>query len=385
MLRTKTILLLFLILIMLSSCIKSFNPGIRSKDVNKLVITGQVTDGEGSQTINISWTSPIDDPHYIPITGCSAKILDDKGNKFTMSDAGNGDYNTWIDPVYLISGNSFMLEVITPSGDTIRSGFDQLSDCPEVDSVYFLRKDIEGSNPGQVTRGIRFYIDMNGEATDSHYYRWDLVETWEYHSAYPLEWYYDGTVHHIFPPDYSRNICWTSKKVPDIITLSTDLLAENKYKMLPLHYVSNRTPRLMYGYSLLIKQYALSAAAYIYWDQMSINSSQQGGLYTSQPLPIKGNMHNLTHPEFEVLGFFGATSMKTKRIFVQNVEGLTLDFTTFCSIPPPNRRGFQEYSPSDYPVYLYKFEPGKVVELSEDCVNCIKMGGTTEKPDFWPN
>ena len=373
--------LLLLMLPMVSSCIKTFTPDIRSKDVNKYVITGQITDGDGSQTINISRTAPIAIPQYIPVTKCMVRILDDKGHEFLLSEAGNGDYNTIIDPAYLIPGNSFKLEVITPNGDEINSDFDQMMGCPEVDSVYFIRKDIEGNNPGQFTRGIQLYIDLNGSATNSRNYRWDVVETWEYHTDYPLEWYYDGTFHQVTPPDYSRNVCWSTKKVPAIYTLTTENLTENKYRMLPLHYVSNRTSRLMYGYSVLIRQYALSQAAYIYWDQMRVNSSQEGGLYTTQPLPVKGNLHNLTHPEEEVLGFFGATSLRAKRIFIRKVEGLTLDFSTYCK---PSMPQVWIFTPSEYPIYFINSMYGRQV-ITEECVNCLMLGGINEKPDFWPN
>lgn len=376
-----------LMALLVSSCIKPFNPDVNPRDVQKYVITGQLTDDGSLQILNISKTSLIGDPKYLPVTGCSVKILDNKGNEFPMQDMGLGDYTTMINPGLILPGISYKVKLTTPTGDVIESDFDQLTDCPKVDSIYFLRKDLPGNNPAQLTRGIQFYVDLNAAGSESHYYRWEAVETWEYHAEYPLEWYYDGTVHKVSPPDYSRQICWSTLKVADIYTLSTNNLVINKYAMLPLHFVSNRTSRLAYGYSLLIKQYAMSEAAYIYWDQLRINSSQEGGLYTKQPLKLKGNLHNLTHPEVDVLGFFGATSMKSKRIFIRNVPGLLLDFNTFCS-PVFLVRGFQAFGPDDYPVYLMTDRLTKsytLTELGEDCVNCLSLGGKNVKPDFWPN
>lgn len=376
-------MLSFLMLLVVSSCIKSFVPEIRSADKQKYVVVGQVLMGSGLQTVSVSMTSHIDDPQYLPVTGCSVKILDDKGNIFSLNEMNIGNYLTWIDPVFLTPGASFKVEVVTPLGEKINSDYDLLTECPEVDSIYFARKDIPGNNPGQITRGIQFYIELNGTASDSRNYRWEAIETWEYHADYPLEWYFDGTTHHVSPPDYSRNVCWSTTLVQNIFTLSTDNLVVNKYNMFPLHYVSNRTSRLMYGYSLLINQYALSKEAYIYWDQLRLNSSQEGGLYTKQPLPIHGNMHNLTHPEEDVLGYFGATSMKSKRIFIRNVPGLLLDFSTGCSLYRPP---FGPESPDEYPIYLVKDGNGNTIyHISEECVNCLLLGGTNVKPDFWPN
>jgi len=51
--------------------------------------------------------------------------------------------------------------------------------CPEVDSVYYLRKDIFTDIPGEVAKGIQFYVDLDGGDINSHYFRWELIETWE--------------------------------------------------------------------------------------------------------------------------------------------------------------------------------------------------------------
>ena len=141
----------------------------------------------------------------------------------------------------------------------------------------------------------------------------------------------------------------------------------------------------MHGYSLLVRQMALSKQAYDFWDQLRINNDQEGGLYETQPLSIIGNMINLTHPEKKVLGFFSGVAMKSKRIFLSEVPDLPLYFSTFCS-PGLIRNPFIEFTPNEYPIYLMgdaaNWYP---VQLNEECINCLMMGGTTVKPDFWPN
>jgi hypothetical protein len=142
----------------------------------------------------------------------------------------------------------------------------------------------------------------------------------------------------------------------------------------------------MYGYSLLINQYSMSEAAYSYWDQLRINSSEQGGLYEKQPLSIRGNIHNNTNPDQVVLGFFSASSVKSKRIFVSDIENLALDFTTYCAPDTLRVGGLHSIDPSEYPAFLvgnaFGFLP---IQLSQYCVDCMALGGTNIKPDFWPN
>jgi hypothetical protein len=386
MLQIKIVIKFLILAMVLHSCITPYEPHINSKDINKFVVSGQVTDNSDQQTVSISKASSVGDPQYIPVSNCYVRILDDKGNEFLMQESSAGIYQVQIDRNYLTPGTSFKVVILTSDGVNIESDFDRMSECPVVDSVYYIRKEIGSDLEGQVTNGIQFYIDLDCGNINSHFFRWEAIETWEYHADYPKEWYYDGTVHHISPPDYSRKVCWSTELVRNIYTLSTLDLVENKYYMLPLHFVDNHTSRLMYGYSLLINQFAMSEAAYSYWDQLRINSGEQGGLYEKQPLSIRGNLHNNTNPDQVVLGFFSASSVKSKRIFIRNVENLTLDFTTYCTPDTLRVGGLHSIDPSEYPAFLagnrFNFF---YVQLSQYCVDCMSLGGTNIKPDFWPN
>jgi len=383
--RTNIILLVLMPALMVSSCIKPFDPHIDSKDVNKLVVSGQITDRGGDQIVSISMSCPINHLEHRPLAGCSVRIIDDKDNEFPMGDSGDGNYHVWIDSSYLTAGAAFKIEIVTPEGIKITSDFDSISECPPVDSVYFLRKDLPTVDPQVFVKGIQFYCDLDGKNTDSRFYRIEAIETWEYHADYPLEWWYDGVVHHVFPPDYSRFVCWSNVLVKVIYTLSTDNLVENKYHLFPLNFVDNHSSRLVYGYSLLINQYALSEAAYTYWDQLRINSSEDGGLYNKQPLAIKGNLHNISNPDQDVLGFFGVSSIKSKRIFVRNVENLELEYVSNCTPISPGPNGLADILPLTYPAYLMANGQGyDLVVLDPECVNCMAIGGTNVKPVFWP-
>jgi len=368
--------------LILTSCIKSFEPAISDLDQYKLVVSGVVTDQNQIQIITISTASSINKPEGIPVKGCTVTISDDQGHQFPMADFSDGTYQGWIDARYLTPGSSFKVEILTPDGSKIVSDFDKFSSCPKVDSVYYIRKDIPTSDPIHPHQGIQFYVDLNGDNTDSHYYRWEIFETWEYHSEYPVEWYYLFGIHHVFPPDYSKSVCWSTFLVPNIYLLSTEILSASKYRLLPLNFVDNKTPRLVYGYSLLAMQYSLSAASYKYWDQLRINSASQGGLYEKQPLLAKGNLHNSTHPDQDVLGFFGVSSVTSKRIFVRNVENLVLEIPSSCALHIVRDDELSNFNP-DYLVYVTTVDSLLYI-LEQGCVDCRELHGTNIKPDFWP-
>ena len=382
--RTKAIASQILLALVLFSCIKPYEPEIDVRVATKYVVSGQLTDQEGYQEVTVSMTATLENPEFIPVDGCQVRLEDDRGNIFGLTGSGEGKYREWIGKDYLQAGVSYKVFVITPSGDILSSDYDRMPDCPEVGPVYYLREDIPTIDPARPLKGIQFYVDLDGAGFDTRYFKWDLEETWEYKVRYPLEWYYDGGFHQVSPPDSSRMTCWTTQPVNFLYTLTTLNLSENKYQSFPLHFVDNQNSRLLILYSLKISQVALSEAAFVYWDQMRINSSGLGGLYEKQPLAIKGNIHNQSDPAAEVLGFFSASSVRTKRIFVSSVPDLELNVPEYCEPMPLGRFLWAEFRPDEYPVYFIFNEHYQVRTLTEECYNCLHQGGINVKPDYWP-
>jgi hypothetical protein len=233
-------------------------------------------------------------------------------------------------------------------------------------------------------KGVQFYVNLNARETDSRYYRWRIEETWEFHSQYPREFYYNGEVNQVIPPDYSRMICWRTLQFNDFFLLSTQNLSENKYAKHPLHFDDNKTTKLYIGCSEFVKQFAISEQAYYYWEQLRTNSRELGGnLYEKQPLPVQGNLHNVTHPERRVLGYFESATLSTRRIFVDAQRDIGIYYDETCA-PQLKVRGWrQETSPAEYPVNFINRD-GRIYFLEPGCVDCTKLHGVLEKPEFWP-
>ncbi len=374
-----------IILLLLTGCIKPYDPVIDANAENKYVVSGRITDQEGFQEVAVSLSSPIKEPKSIPVGFCQVNILDDKGNVFALEEYQPGQYRVWIDQANLAAGTSYKVKVITPTGETLESGFDKMPKCPPIDTVYYFVEDVPTTDPTVTSKVMQFYVDLDAIGDYSQYYKWDIMETWEYHAAHPAQYYYDGTFHEIIPPDYSNNVCYTNNLVKNVFTISTKGLSQNTYKQYPLHSIDGQTQRLAYLYSILVSQVALTEQAYNYWEQLRINSNEQGGLYEKQPLAIKGNLLNLSTPEKDVLGCFYASSVSTRRYFFQHVQGIDMSFNNFCSEDPLGKFAWKEFSPDEYPVFYYFNESGYLRILGTYCIDCRKMGGTTVKPDFWPN
>jgi hypothetical protein len=383
----KGLTYLIFVFFVLSGCIEPYVPKIEGSADEVYVVNGEVINLPGYQSLSVSRASSISDPKYIPLSSCLIVVEDDKGNTFAMEEYEAGKYRVWMDQNDLVPGNSYRVHIKTPSGEEIQSDFDRMPSPSVIDSIYFERKDTYQKNTGLPLKGLQFYIDFHCDDTENTYFRWVADETWEHHAPLPMEYYYDGSSHRIRPPDYTYNICWSTKPEEHIFTLSTFNLVSNSYKMFPLQYVDNTTNKLLIKYSAMISQFALSHAAFVFWEQLRINSDEQGGLYEKQPLPVEGNLHNLSNTRNKVIGFFGASSVAQKRIFADGISDMNITDGAFCSPEELGIGGWRNIDPGEYPLYFtYVSIDGtrQLRTLQRTCVDCRALGGTIVKPDFWP-
>lgn len=360
-----------------SSCIEFFHPDLDSSSGAKYVVDGQVTDQEGYQTVSVSMTSSMEKPNFNPVSFCDVNIIDNQGNTFQLKESikERGFYSVWMGKDNIKPGISYQVKIMTPTGVEIVSDFDQLQECPKIDSVYYIRKDYPTPDPDKTIQGLQFYIDFKIN-TKSQFFRWEVIETWEHHAVYPITWYKDANGNFIKYnpyPNYSKFTCWTTEKVKNIFTLSTENVTQSNFTMKPLNYVGNQTQRLTYCYSMLVNQYAVSESAFKYWEVLRKNSEDQGGLYNTQPIRIKGNLRSTANPDLEVLGFFCANSVRSKRIFVLRPTDIDV---LFPSCAPPSIYTDDHYKIED--------DEGKPIPVGDGCVECYYLSGTTVKPNYWP-
>ena len=381
--KNFTVIFLISSCLLLFSCIKPFHPQIDSNAENRYVVSGCVTDKEGWQEVEVSITSPVEDPHYIPVSGCQIVILDNTGNTFSLDEFMPGKYRAWMEQKYLAYHNSYQVRIVTPDGESLVSGFDTMSQGPDLDSVYYTIEKKLTPDPDVTLKVMQFYVDLDAKGDFSRFYKWEVVETWEYEARHPVEYYYDGTHHTVYPPDYTNKVCWSYGLIKKVFTVSTKNLSSNTYYRFPLHFIDGSTPRLGILYSILVRQLALSENAYNYWEKLRINSNENVGLYERQPLAIRGNIINTTSTEKSVLGYFYTASVSEKRYFYHAVEGIDLDFSDGCVEEDLGVGGFRAYDTWEYPIYYYR-PAGGVKVLNKGCVDCRMKGGTVVKPDFWP-
>jgi hypothetical protein len=377
--------LIGLCLIFVAGCIDPFTPTIH-EDQELLVIEGQLIDREGYQHINISRSSPYNNPFFIPEFGCHVEVVDDQGNIYNFDESMPGGlYSRWMHQEEFSPGVQYKVRVITSNGNVYESDYDMLiADCPPIDSVYYEIETHETDDPDLPMKGIQFFVDVDPDDEVDRNFRWELTETWEYWAAYTIQYYFDGKLHEMSNP-WQFYRCWSTERISIIFIANTEHSTTNKIKKFPLHYVSNRSNRLRIKYSLLIRQYSMSDEAYDYWLELKTQSQETGGLYETQPPQVTGNIYNIDDPEERVLGYFNVSSVTEKRIFVDEQfafgfpeQGCRLDTIITSYL-------YTLYGP--YPIYMISVSQmgeGPPYGIGDGiCFDCREGGGTTSQPPFW--
>ena len=381
--------ILFLLLLTCSSCIEPFEPVIEESQV-VLVINGKITDQPGMHYVEISRSTPYNEPFYQPVGGCVVLVTDEKGDMIHFLERELGKYSADIPGSFLAVGKAYSLQVLTPDQREYRSEYDTLLACPPIDSIYYEVETRETPDPDFNLAGIQFYMDMTGTASDSRNFMWQLEETWEYRAVLFSQYIWRAREEEV--EKYRSNElfkCWTTLPIREIYTGTTRNLYKNALRRNSMNFVSNETDRLKVTYSLLVKQQSLTRRSYLYWEKMKAQSSETGGLYEIQPSSAIGNIYNTSDPDEVVLGIFYATQQKSKRIMVNNVgsEDDLFDFKIpYLTCEWHSAAGAFQIG-ADFPYYLksdhYSGYGPPYLTADQICFDCRIRGGINVKPDYW--
>lgn len=379
-----------LILLFLAGCVERYYPGADEVYTGTLVINASLTNIPGIQTIQISRSDALLYPEFIPESSCVVEVENQVGNQLSFSESTPGYYSTDVPKGFMSIGDQYMLRVVISNGNIYLSDYSRLNPPTAIDNIYYEPESYPTIDPEVSIDGIRFYIDFEVDADSSELMRWELLETYEFHNPN-----YEGYIYSFdrvlrpIPDSLSDRQCWITGHVNAIYTLDAANMNGTSYTYMPLHFVSNETQRLSYGYSLLVRQHAMDAPAFRYWDELKKNSHTESGLYDRLPSITPGNISNVDDPDERILGFFGVSGVTEQRLFVKDVAGLRKYDVRFC-FPYPELPRFRFLMTADLPVYCSRAndpETGtqRFGETVHECLDCrVRKGSSGDPPDYWP-
>ena len=164
----KTIAFSYLIAaVLLTGCVERYRPDELYLRDGILVISANITDQPGYQTIEISRSAHIERPGFQPERDCYVTLLREDGESRNFNGIiPEGHYISDLDSAFLRPGMSYQLQVVTQDGNEYQSDFDMIRPVPSIDSVYYKVESMKYNGVDDPVNGIRFYVDFtyNNEA-----------------------------------------------------------------------------------------------------------------------------------------------------------------------------------------------------------------------------
>jgi hypothetical protein len=398
----KVILILIIVLTGYWGCKQAYNPKPITRATNYLVVEGAISTGADSTVIRLSRTVPISlKARTIPELGAVVTIISDGGVSYPCIEASRGYYKAA--GLNLTTGN-FGLKIITGNGKVYQSDLVPVKNSPPIDSVYYKIQSGSVNVLGEKqSSGLEIYADTHDPANNTRYYRWDYIGTFEFHSAFNSMLYLqtvpeDSVVQR--PLSDQVYVCWRNDTSSTILINSSAKLTKDVILQNPVAFIPSTAEGLENRYSVLVKQYALTADAYNYYTQLKKNTEQLGGVFDPQPSQLTGNFHCITNPGEPVLGYITAGAVAQTRIYIDNRNlpaWLAVTPYTQCIMDTDlyarasGNSFFNEvkeriYAGYDIPIFTIQppmaAHPDGYTGGTPACVDCT-LRGTNKKPDFW--
>jgi hypothetical protein len=337
-----------------------------------------------SRTVNLAASNTIN-----PETGATVAVQGNDNTSYPLIETSTGHYA--VAGLNLNNAKQYRLSIKTANNQQYLSTFVPVQITPPIDSVGFTAQ----------ANDIQVYVNTHDPNNNTHYYRWDYSETWQFHSLYESEYVTNGQG--IVPRSVSQHnySCFGHDTSSSITLGSSAQLKQDVIYQAPITTVPATSEKLETKYSILLQQYALTGDAYNFWTNLKKNTENLGSIFDAEPSNITGNIHNVANSSEPVIGYISASTFQSKRVFITSNQ-LPHSFITIypyqCQLdtdwyvaPISGINEVQQYlipigSPA-IPISAYYGNPPtpSIVAFSSsspECVDCT-IRGTTVQPPFW--
>lgn len=363
----------FIIVLLTGACIDPYQPPEIIAENHYLVVDGYLNIGRSSQ-IRLSTTQNLTENNAPPVvSGAKVSVEIENGETFEFTEIDEGTYEL---PVVDIPLNRNCRLSIQARGENYLSDFVPVGISPPIDSVNWK---VENG-------GVQVYVTTHDPTNNTQFYSWSYTETWQFTSAFNSNWIYDENDEIVPRRDDIYN-CWNSENSTSIFIASSIDLKEDVIFQYPLNYIQAGLERLRIKHSTLVKQRALTKEAYEYYESLKNNTENLGSLFDPQPFQLTGNIRNENNPEEPVIGYFSASTISEKRIFIRGGELPFFSTTPYVSCEMDTIMFSDLEEQRDVLLLIDEFysESGFLIGYlmgTPFCVDC-SIRGSTVRPDFW--
>ena len=363
----------------LQGCIYEITPKVRNVD-DFLVIYGMITTEIGPHEITIIKTGKLYDISNDSVGGANVSLSDDKGDTIPLKEVSIGRYHT---PETFAGqiGTKYKLNITLLEGKQYESEYVELIDVPgitELRAEYITKPATATTNADE---GYQFYLDTEPGYSEQKYFKWDVIDDWEFKMPYHIYFYWDGKSLTVVDIPY---VCYHQSHLKDILIANANEFQTNYITNYPLSFV-RKSVKLQFGYGINVRQYALSYFSYNYW-KSAIENNSPDLMNSKQPYQLVGNLKCVTNPDESVFGIFEASAVKVKSIEVEKLpspdysEQYCGDNGWILDAVPANLAG---WPPAYIGVHSGYTSFGYNILHNKQCIFCEYAGGTTIRPEYW--
>lgn len=293
---------------------------------------------------------------------------------------------------------TYRLTIVTAQGRTYRSSPETLTTQTPLQDVVATAVTQNGQ------RGVSIHAQSFDAANSSKYYRYEYEETfrviapkWSFYKAITVDGEPgepDGIQIIPRPPGETR-VCYGNRFSDEIIQTNTSDQSEDRVDY-QVRFISNQDPIIASRYSILVRQYVQSLAAYTFYKTLKELSGSGNILSQNQPGFFYGNIESADNPNEKVIGFFEVASVSSKRIFFNFTDLFPTDpeppYFVDCSNKEmkfcfnsndPECRGYALLSAIDANTLLYNTHSDLLyIMVLPPCGDCTKISSNV-RPLFW--
>ena len=247
---------------------------------------------------------------------------------------------------------------------------------PPIDSVTWKQD-------GDVT----VFVHTRDPQNKTRFYRWEYIETWEYHSYYESIIGYENNALFYLDSSQKKFACWDSVFSNTVIIGASEKLSEDVINDQPVTTVPIGSDKISVRYSILVKQFGLTSKAFNFWQEIKQNGTSVGGLFDPLPSQLIGNIRCTSNPAEPVIGYFSMATVQNKRIYILNNQvinwkGKNYDALCVPRITTADSAIYFLWDPNLAPAYYVT--GGGLAISNVFCVDCTLQGGINRKPGYWP-
>jgi len=378
------------VVLFLAACKKPFNLPAQLSDNSKFLVIEGVISSNDSTFIRLSRTKKVDTlKTIIPESGAHVSVESDANGSYALTELKTGTYA--VGPLNLDASRKYRLRVKTADGKEYASDFVAVKNAPPIDTIGFTAK----------AAGVQIYVNAHDDANATRYYRWDYTEDWQFHTKYRSAYKTNG-IDSIKPRRLDQQVydCFGHDESNNVTIASTAKLSKDLVYQAPITVVPANSEKIETKYCISVKQYALTADAYNFWENLQKNTEKLGSIFDVLPSETESNFHCISNPAELVVGYLSVGNVAFKRVFItpsQLLASYSPQYPCYCEIdtaffsPGPTQKSALILVPDNSPyiplIALYPVPdvlgvPYAFTYSTILCVDCT-IRGTKRQPPFW--